>query len=180
MDEEKSSLKTVIRITQFVASLALHPKVSNQQIVGQIEEKCGSFQNKTDEWYMTVFGTENVTKANIKKKWGDSHVKQWVECCSKCCVLMLLRSFLKHKYQTDTSSKEVDIPDYVFQEEKKVEDVVKLNSLYNELSVEKSVIKDFSKKVRSRKRTHKSISKYNLCLTNKATSKVLLALSTSF
>lgn len=149
LDEEQCTLQSVIKVTQFLASLTLQSKIVHQAILKEVEERCVCFQNNTDVMITEVFANEEVTRERIEKEWANARFGSLLNRCSECCIVMILQSFLHDKLQTNSKRSFIEIPLFLMKEEKGVEETMQLLNLYSELVTNRTTMKNQRKRTRS-------------------------------
>ena len=180
LDEEQCSLQSIIKVTQFLASLTLQSKVVLQTMLKEVEERCVCFQNNTDVFIMEMFANEELTRERIERQWTNARFGVFLNRCSECCIIMILLSFLQNKYQTNNEQKAIAIPLFLMKEEKGVEETMQMVCLYNDLLLKKPVVKKAKQRKRSRTEEDSDYNDYT-CFFNKHSINIILpAPSTSF
>lgn len=147
-DEENSTLHSVMIMAKFLSFLTIRSKGAMERLVKLIKDCCICYQNNTENLYTEIFDDELLTRRSVEQGWSHRMFGMYLNCCSECCVLLLLYDYLGKKYTSSSPGvKAFEIPDWLIKEEKEMEEVMMMIELYNDQVTQNSVAKSLNKKL---------------------------------
>lgn len=151
-DEENCTIHSVMIMAKFLSVLTIRSKGAMEGLVKLVKNCCICYQNNTENLYSEIFDDELLTRRSVEKGWSHRMFGIYLNCCSECCVLLLLSEYLEKKYASSSPvGKTLEIPDWLIKEEKEVEEVMMMIELYSGHVAQNSVTKSINKKIPKRK-----------------------------
>lgn len=153
MNEERMSVTSTNVLIQFIAFLSLHSKNAIDRLLKSLHDKGRELQNHVENLFTQFFQSEIITQEEIERILSDDNFKEYIDCCSMCCMIFLCEAFLQEKYHQPIqfSMKDMNIPDFLNNTNYSIDRCLMVIDCYNTKAIKKAVVKEFKTKVLKRK-----------------------------